>query len=672
MPDPWKEYQDDTSAGPWSEYATQPSIQKRSAAQNVGGTFAAFNRGTGVLDEVSAGIGTGLDVLENGGVTGTPVFQRGKPILKALQEAYGRNLSQVRGIEDEFTAAHPNVAAGARGTGMASLAAVPGGVQAQTLARGSLLGNAARGAVAAGTQGAGYGLVDRGTAQERLKAGSEASTNPLSLAIGAGLGSAGTALRPLRTATQKAVDRVLRGQSLDAIRDRLAQFQTAGVRPSLASLVDDSARGTMRAAAMRQTPARELVQNAAEGASVNLPSRMSQQSRRLISPDPRTPDQIREALTAARGAQGDIQFGAVRNQRIPLDENSVAALRTTEGREAIRSAAQRAARSLDPEVRNSAAELNRLADDALDNPGGVRVTVGQAQHISEALNDTADALRRANRNHDASSFSALANAIRGNARTQVPGYDEALRNFEANSRLIDAAGVGEDFMARNTDEFVAAMRAMGADEQQIARAAARRAVERASGEGANAPRVARSLAIGPEQGQRSAALLGQEGADNLAQSMGLEARAVRDLGDIAPRSGSQTAGRTQDVANNAIDTAADVVSVGANAAHGNVIGAGISGLRLWAKTLGMNDAEAEQVARLAITEGGPALQALEQRVAALGGPRAVTQLGRLRAEALARLTRVSAEQAGVHNNPDGSIDLGDISRSTNPEFLAGR
>jgi len=375
---------------------------------------------------------------------------------------------------------------------------------------------------------------------------------------------------------------MLRGQDRDRMAQQAAGFRQSGIEPTLVDVVDDAGRGTIRAAASRMTPGRQAATDFADARSLNLPDRMGRQARNIMSQDPRAPREIATDLAGARRTQGNTDFGAVRNERVALSNDAVQALRTEDGRSAIRDAAASSLRSLDPNERAVGAELNRMVGDVLDNPGGVQISVGMAQSISETLFDAADAAARSGRNRQAQSLGNLARAVRENASGSVPGYRTALDNYAAGSRLMEAADQGQDFLARNTDEFIAATPGPGAPGNDLARATARRAIERAAGENTSAaPGVARRIANAPEQQARNRALLGEQDANRLQTAMAGEERLVRNAQDIAPRSGSQTQLRTQDAAN--------MLGTAGRAARGDWVGVAID----WLKSRGMNDRQAQ-------------------------------------------------------------------------------
>jgi hypothetical protein len=380
-------------------------------------------------------------------------------------------------------------------------------------------------------------------------------------------------------------------QDVAAMRGRAAELRRNGVEPTLVDVMDDSGRGLVRAAANKQTPGRQVANDFAESRVLNLPDRMSAQARANMSRNPRTPDQIRTAEIARRSANADRAFGAVRADEITMAPETVQALRNPMGREAIAEAARR---ERDPEVR---AALLRLANDALDDPS-TPITVGMADRISRTLFGRAQAATRAGDNDLAATFNSLAQSIREPARNASTGYRGALEGFAADSRMTEAAGVGEQFMARNTDEFVEAAANLAPRERALAAAAGRRAVERAAGENpSSAIGVARRLAIAPEQQRRTAALLGPERANRLQAGMRAEVDAVENARAIAPGAGSSTFLNAAD--DNALNQAAGVGSSVIQGNFGQATRQIISGLYDAFRRRGLNDQQIENLVRSA-------------------------------------------------------------------------
>jgi hypothetical protein len=255
-----------------------------------------------------------------------------------------------------------------------------------------------------------------------------------------------------------------------------------------------------------------------------------------------------------------------------------------------------------------------------------------ADRISRVLRGQAQAAARAGDNDLAATFGQLADDIRNPARQAVPGYDAALNNFAAESRVMGAAERGEDFLTRDTDAFVSDIADLGPEGLPVARATARRAVERASGESvAAAPGVARRLATAPEQQARTRALLPEDQARAFEESMALEAETVDSAGYIAPRTGSPTAGKTQD----ALQTAGETVGLVGSVGTGNPVGTAISAAKLWLTRQGLNDREAEALTRMAIDPArtDEAIRLLEARLGQPLAVRFVEQAGRIAAPA---------------------------------------
>lgn len=367
---------------------------------------------------------------------------------------------------------------------------------------------------------------------------------------------------------------------------RAQEYRAAGINPTLVDVVDDSGRGAVRAAASRMTPARQQTTDFADARALDLPSRMGGQARRVLSQDPRTPDQIRSTMATQRRTKADANFGAVRNEPVNMADETVLALRTDAAREAIKEAARR---ERDPETRR---RLMTLADAALDAPA-TPITVGMADRISRVLLGKASAAARSGDNDLASTLGDLGRDIRTPAANAVPGYRAALDDYGADTRLMQAAGVGEDVMTRNTDEFVELAKGLTPEERQLALAAARRAIERRAGESTGtAPGVARQIANAPEQQARNAALAGPETAEQLQTGMRLEERLVRNSNDVAPRFGTQTQNKGQDAA----AMASGAIKVAGQAGRGEWLGIGID----WLRSRGMNDAQAERLVNLAL------------------------------------------------------------------------
>lgn len=628
----------------------------RHADHSIARTVDAAGRGA--ADMLSFGFGDEASAAANA----VPALFKGG--ADAYGKAYQSNVADERAIDAADKQDHPI----ARGVGEVGgfLGGLGAGAVADVGRFVPRIASAARGAPAmlenalrsAGAGAAYSGLSAAGNGEGNL--GQRAQEAIPAAVLGAGVGAvaaplaevAGAGINALRTRGAEPLDRAanaLAGRfDVGAAQARAADLRAAGADPAAVSAMDESGRGFVRAAASRMTPARELVQQRAEGAAMNLPDRIGMQARDHLSADPRTPDQIATDLAQARGTTANANFGAVRGDTISMAPETVQALRNPLGRSAIADAAQR---ERDPTVR---AALNRLATDALDDPS-TQITVGMADRISRTLYGRSQAAARSGDNDLAATFSSLGDAVRSPARAASSGYDAALGGYADQSRIMDAAGQGEDFLKRNTDEFVAQTPGPGDPGNDLARATARRAVERAAGENVSAaPGVARKLAFAPEQQARNNALLGTDAAQGFQNSMAAEARTVRDMQDVAPRTGSQTQLRSADA-----DAASGALSAAATLAGGPK--AWGEALLSHLRTAGVPDATAQAVADIATdpTRLNELLQRMEQIHP--GSSQALSSI----------INQSVGKDAGEITQPKPAIEV-QVNKSTNPDFLAQR
>lgn len=185
-----------------------------------------------------------------------------------------------------------------------------------------------------------------------------------------------------------------------------------------------------------------------------------------------TPDRFRQRVQDDLGGQGDYfatldrsiegrrdaaktVMEEIGDQLVTLDQNSIQALRSERSAGAIRDAAANALTSADEAVRNSGADLNRLADRLLDDPSGVTITLRQAQDISRALLDAGNSAFRGGDGARGTALSGLGRAVRENARTPERGgfaeYDQWLRRYGDESSQIEALETGRRIF-RNADD----------------------------------------------------------------------------------------------------------------------------------------------------------------------------------------------------------------------------
>ncbi len=603
MAGPWEDYADQaptTEVGPWSDYAdaeAEPATplqraKDRRALKGFGKAFRRVDAGVrGAADFLTAGFADEIAAT----ASALPAFVPGGETFK---EAYDRNLADERAIDQADREDMPvargagQVAGFGLGLGVGAVADLARFAPNALRVGGGVAGNVARSAGLGATYG---GIAGFGSAEGNF--GERVGEAAMGAALGGGVGVLGVPVaaaisrgaNALMTRNAPAIERTanaLQSRSdVASIRARANALRDAGADPSFVSATDESGRALVRATASRMTPSREIVQNRARKAAVGLQDRVVAQARRL-SQDPRNPREIAADLGKQRRTNAERNFGAVRGDEIAMAPETVSALRTDHGRDAIREAVRR---ERDPEVR---AALNRLANDALDNPS-TPISVGMADRISRVLNGRA----RETRDPDlAATLFGLADDIRAPTASANAGYRAALDEFAAESRIMDAAERGEDFLKRNTDEFIAEAPGPNDPGNELARATARRAIERAAGEGQGrgAYSVADQIAFGREQGMRTRAILPENEARALEQGMEAESRIARDLAYVAPNTGPKTQVAAQDAAALAFDS----VSAGVSALGGNSVPL-MARIAMRLRTTGLNDADAAAIADIA-------------------------------------------------------------------------
>lgn len=200
-------------------YATQAMGQqrKRSLAQDVQGAVTTFNRNfVPFSDELSDGLNA--------------AYMRATGEAKTLKEGWQKARQISGNAEASFAKDRPLAAAFTRGAGTASTIALPSAPGVNALVQGSRGMNMARAGVVAATEGAAYGLGDRGTVQERLGA---ANRNAL---LGGVLGAAGGAMAPATRRAPKRVDPNVRKLAEEGV-----QMTPGQMRGGMAKTLEDQA-----------------------------------------------------------------------------------------------------------------------------------------------------------------------------------------------------------------------------------------------------------------------------------------------------------------------------------------------------------------------------------------------------------------------------------------------
>jgi hypothetical protein len=582
----------------------EQSVEARREDTGIGRRADAFVRGAadamtfGLADEITAGLNTvaPLDRGTRGGWNGdwAGAYQQNLDLMRAIDATDAEQMPITRG-SGQFAGAVAAPGSMAAGRWVAS---APRAINSAT--RGASVGavggglygaGSANGPIEARLQGAGQGAMVGavgGGVLPPLARGVGYMTSAFTRPVTEGVSDAFSRFtgRPM-TGEDRAVRTMMRGVNPAEATARLEEGRRFGANLTAADVGGSNVQGRVRVAATRQTPGRAVAEDFAAGRRSEVQDFAAGLGGR-VSPMSATPGQLDEALEAYQRTASADAFGAVRGDRVTLNRDSVMALRSDEGRAAVRDAARLFASSTDVDERNIAAELNRLADVALDNPAGAEITVGAADLMARYLNRAGGA--DANRNRV---FGSLGRTIRNDVRAQNPGYDAALTDYAARARLGGAVETGERFLGSGyTGDFVAAAGGMDEAQRGIASAAARAAIERASETGGSAPGLLDKLATGRGQQQRSAALLGPEGATDLQQGAQVGRRMVSAGANVNPRAGSPTFLNAQD------EGAMQASGIAGNLFSGRPLQA-LGGVWDVIRSAGISDDQAEMIVRLA-------------------------------------------------------------------------
>jgi hypothetical protein len=338
-----------------------------------------------------------------------------------------------------------------------------------------------------------------------------------------------------------------------------------GLETTVVDLMDESQRGLGRALATRQTPARQAVREFAEGRAENLPDRMAMQARRTMSPDPRSPAEIRDQLAETGRREAAPLYEAAYAE--PFTPTPV--IEDILSRPAGRAALERAARIAANEGRDPNS-IGLIVSEA--GPVAVRApTMQTMDYVKRGLDDVLEGYRdsttgRMNLDTEGRAIDGLRRQFRNELDQINPAYGAARAAYADTAQLQRATELGENFLSMEADEFSRQASRLNPAEREVAVAAARRAVERGAGTQGAAPGVAQRLASGREQNMRNAALL--ENPIPMQDAMRAEREGVMAARAVYPGSGSITSQAVSDQA----QAGMNVLSAGANAVTGNVRG----------------------------------------------------------------------------------------------------
>jgi hypothetical protein len=397
---------------------------------------------------------------------------------------------------------------------------------------------------------------------------------------------------PISGLEEREIVRAIRGDKGQNVPLALSRMRTAqkearrlGVtEPSIADLGGQNTRALARSAGMRQTPAREFMSKNAETVRSGLPDTVTGAGQRFISTDPRSVPVAEEALINLQRTNARQNYGSVRGDMVLMDPQTAAMLRSPDAKSAIKDAAGRASLRGEVEV---AAELNRLADEVLDSPGQIELSVGALDRVKRVFDGRSGMAYRSGDNDAGGGYSGISNALRDGADPQSPGYAMAREIFSQDARRIGALDIGDNILnGSGNNAFLRETAGMTPQERALGALAARERLTGVANETENGPLnvISRMQAQNPQN--RLAALVGPENSADYSRALAMEREAMRTANFMDTARGSQTAPLQQD----------QQALAGASEMFQAMRGSPIAMITVAAKGLGMRDAEAEAIA----------------------------------------------------------------------------
>lgn len=379
-----------------------------------------------------------------------------------------------------------------------------------------------------------------------------------------------------------------------ALSDTARSQRDLGFDPTLADLVDDAGQGQLRALGSLDTPARPNAVAFGRSRRAAAQDDVSNIARRFVSDDPRTAARVAADLEdAQRLASGPAYEAARASPPITVSADVGEALFSGEGPSTIRAASRAYKSSVQPEERALALELERMAQAADDGvpAGAIEMSVGAADLLSRYLGKAGGSDANLSR-----IYQGLGRAVRNQAREQSPAYEAALSGYAERAQLDDAADFGRRFLnRRGAQDFANEARAMLPAQRDVARVAARDAIEDAGSTTGGAATLLDDLSIGRGTGQRSDALIADpEAMRATADAARMRLQAGRN---VDPRAGSNTNLNRQDTEN--VDNAVEFLSDGAQMVARPISGT-ISVVARRFQNRGFNRQEAEELVNAAI------------------------------------------------------------------------
>lgn len=205
-----------------------------------------------------------------------------------------------------------------------------------------------------------------------------------------------------------------------------------------------------------------------------------------------------------------------------------------------------------------------------------------------------------------------------------PTYHRAAINEIADTlSRPNGLDVGADVLNADPNQFAITMGGLDDAARLNAQHAGVNALRlKAGGRIGNQPGFAQQVSLGNNVGDNLSTLFGRDAAENLRTRFGLERQAYLNAKNAAPRVGSESMLNASDQGAANAENAMELANMAFRAKATGGASIPFEALRLWLKTRGVNDQEADAIARMSVdpTRTDDAMQA----IAALKAPRQFT------------------------------------------------
>lgn len=414
-----------------------------------------------------------------------------------------------------------------------------------------------------GLRGAAVGAVTGGAAPSAINVGSRVAT-PV---VNALLDGAQAAARPIASILPAPVQNALAVNPLARGLERFAGTNRPNVNELLANraelegalgrevaaadVINTGGRGLLRGTSMTSDRARQTAENFAEGRVEELPNRLSQQGRRIVSGDNRSVADITDGLRQRRGALAREEYAAPYAEQVAVSDDILAALQGGPGRTAIRNARSAAEAWQDAAA---VAELDALEQSLVQGGPPPAVSAGVLDSIRQSLTGRGERLSQNPATRAAGGGITRRAGQVDEALEGVEGLGPARATYRELSSQIKGAELGGRFLNSNPDEVIAFASNASPEALGAARAGMARNIEIASGTTSGAPSVARRLGINNTPTRQVLnATLGEADASRLAAAANAERRLASNAARVSPGVGSPTAPNQSDMARAGLD-----------------------------------------------------------------------------------------------------------------------